>query len=109
MQTTQKLPFITLLLLISFASVNAVLFTPALPNIANFFSIANDTAQQTISLFLIGYALGQLVYGPLANRYGRKPALYLGISLQIISSLLCVLAGITHQFWLLILGRFLLA
>lgn len=104
-----KLPFITLLLLISFASVNAVLFTPALPGIAYFFGISADTAQQTITWFLIGYALGQLLYGPIANRFGRKPALYAGIGLQIVSSLLCVLAGVLHQYWLLVVARFLLA
>lgn len=107
MQT--KLPFFTLLLLISFASVNAVLFTPALPNITHFFDITEDFAQQTITWFLIGYALGQLVYGPIANRFGRKPALYAGISLQIVSSLLCVLAGVIHEFWLLVIARFFLA
>lgn len=104
-----KLPFVTLLLLISFASVNAVLFTPALPNIADFFGIGEDSAQQTITWFLVGYALGQLVYGPIANRFGRKPALYVGISIQIISSLLCVLAGTLHEYWLLVIARFMLA
>lgn len=107
MQT--RLPFFTLLLLISFASVNAVLFTPALPDIAQFFGINEDTAQQTITWFLVGYALGQLVYGPIANRFGRKPALYAGISLQIVSSLLCVLAGVIHEYWLLVIARFMLA
>src|SRR3990167_9419333 len=105
----KRLPFFTLLLLISFASVNAVLFTPALPNIAHFFGIGEDTAQQTITWFLVGYAVGQLVYGPIANRFGRKPALYAGISLQIVSSLLCVLAGVIHEYWLLVIARFLLA
>jgi MFS transporter, DHA1 family, multidrug resistance protein len=104
-----KPPFFTLLLLISFASVNAVLFTPALPEIAHFFHINNHTAGLTITWFLIGYALGQLLYGPIANRFGRKPALYAGIGLQIISSLICVCAGLFHAYWLLILGRFLLA
>jgi MFS family permease len=106
---TVKLPFFTLLLLISFASVNAVLFTPALPTIAYFFGISEVTSQQTITWFLVGYALGQLLYGPIANRFGRKPALYVGIGLQILSSLLCVLAGIIHEYWLLVLARFLLA
>lgn len=108
MQTT-KLPFFTLLLLISFATVNAVLFTPALPDIAIYFGISGVTAQSTITWFLVGYALGQLVYGPIANRFGRKFALYGGISLQIVSSLLCVLAGALHKYELLVLGRFLLA
>ncbi len=109
MLTDTKLPFITLLLLISFASVNAVLFTPALPDIVNFFKITDAAAQQTITWFLIGYAFGQLVYGPIANRFGRKPALYIGVSLQIFSSLLCVFSGYIHEYSLLVLGRFLLA
>ena len=96
-------------MMISFASVNALLFTPALPNIAIFFHIDNGTAQQTILLFLIGYALGQLIYGPLSSYFGRKKTLYLGIGLQILSSLVCVLAGLLHEYLLLITGRFLMA
>lgn len=107
--TQTKLPFLTLLFLISFASVNAVLFTPALPDIAHFFRITEDAAQQTITWFLVGYALGQLLYGPIANRFGRKPALLIGINLQIVSSLLCVLSGMIHAYWLLMIGRFMLA
>lgn len=104
-----NLPFTTLLLLISFASINAVLFTPGLPNIAHYFSISNSTAQQTITWFLIGYAIGQLIYGPCANRFGRKPVLYAGISIQIFSSMLCILYGMIESFPLLIVGHFLLA
>lgn len=104
-----KPSFFTLLLLISFAAVNAVLFTPALPQLAYFFGISEDIAQHTITWFLIGYTLGQLIYGPITNRFGRKPTIYLGISLQIISSLLCVLSAYLHAYWLLILGRFLTA
>lgn len=109
MQPPVKLPFFTLLLCISFASVNAVLFTPALPDIAHFFGVTEEGAQHTITWFLVGYAIGQLLYGPFANRFGRKPTLYGGIILQIISSLLCVFAGVFHNWCLLIVGRFLLA
>lgn len=109
MQPKPALPFITLLMMISFASVNAVMFTPALPDIASFFDISHDSAQLTITWFLIGYASGQLLYGPIANRYGRKPALYCGIGLQILSSGICIMAGVTHSFWLLVIGRLMLA
>ncbi len=109
MKPTKNLSFFILLLMISFASVNAVLFTPALPNIAKYFSIPDSTTQQTMTWFLIGYAVGQLIYGPLANRFGRKPALYTGVVLQIISSFICVVAGFLHLYSLLVLGRFLLA
>lgn len=109
MEYKHSLPFFTLLLMMSFASVNAVMFTPALPDIAAFFNISHDSAQLTISWFLIGYAAGQLLYGPLANRFCRKPAIYGGIILQIISSFICVLAGLWHEYYLLVIGRLLLA
>jgi DHA1 family bicyclomycin/chloramphenicol resistance-like MFS transporter len=109
MQTKHQPAFITLLLMISFASVNAVLFTPALPDISAFFSLTDATTQQTITWFLIGYALGQLLYGPIASRFGRKPALYTGISLQIISCFICASAGLLHCFSVLVVGRFMLA
>lgn len=107
---TQKPPsFFTLLLLISFASVNAVLFTPALPAMTKWFGIGDIQAQQTMFWFLLGYALGQLLYGPLANRFGRKPALYMGIGVQIVSSFVCAHAGTWHSFNVLLCGRFFLA
>jgi len=109
MRTGRKPAFITLLLLISFASVNAVLFTPALPQIANFFAVTEETAQQTITWYLIGYTLGQLLYGPIANRFGRKPAIYAGVSLQIFASFMCIYAGTLHSFTFLVFSRFLLA
>ena len=108
-QKQANLPMITLLLMISFATFNAVLFTPALPNITRYFSITNNIAQLTITWFLVGYAIGQLLYGPLANRLGRKPSLYIGIGIQIASSFLCILAGLLHSFFLLVSARFFLA
>ncbi|CAN5440289.1 MFS transporter [soil metagenome] len=109
MQTKRQPSFFTLLLMISFASVNAMLFTPALPDITHYFVITSNAAQQTMTWFLAGYALGQLIYSPIANRFGRKPALYVGIGLQIVSSFLCVLSGMVHIYSLLVVGRFLLA
>jgi MFS transporter, DHA1 family, multidrug resistance protein len=109
MNIKSHLSFLTLLLMISFASVNAVLFTPALPAIASFFAISDNTAQLTMTWFLVGYAIGQLLYGPVSNRFGRKPALYAGIILQILSSLLCVFSGLIHSYFILVLGRLILA
>jgi MFS transporter, DHA1 family, multidrug resistance protein len=86
-----------------------VLFTPALPQIAQKLNISDVKAQLTITVFLIGYALGLLPYGPLSNRFGRKPAAYLGISIAIIGCLLVLLVERFQLFWLLILGRILMA
>lgn len=101
--------FFILLLLVSFGSVGAVLFTPALPEIQGFFGVSVAAAQLTVTTYLIGYALGQLPYGPLANRFGRKQALYIGLSLAIVGSLLCAISAPLHSFTLLIVARFLQA
>lgn len=109
MQTDYKPSFLTLLLLISFAAVNAVLYTPALPEISQYFNVSTDLTEQTITLFLVGYALGQLVYGPIANRYGRLPAIYTGAVIQILSSLACAAAAHWYSFELFLIARFMAA
>jgi MFS family permease len=98
-----------LLLLVSFASVSAVLFTPALPELSAKLNITSSEAQFTITIFLLGYSIGNLPYGPLSNRFGRKRALYAGIGLALFGAVLTALVNVYQQFWLLILGRFLLA
>jgi Bcr/CflA subfamily drug resistance transporter len=106
---TAKPQFFILLLLVSFGSVGAVLFTPALPAIQQFFHVSVGQAQMTITAYLIGYALGQLPYGPLANGIGRKKTLYVGLSLSILGALLCALSSAAGSFSLLIFARFLQA
>lgn len=102
----QKAPYLlTLIIMSSFASMGAVIFTPALPQIASFFGISNSHSQFTITLFLAGYALGQLIYGPLSNRIGRKRAFYVGIMIATIGSLVSILSEPYHSFYYLILGR----
>lgn len=98
---------ISLIVLSAFASMGAVLITPALPKIAEYFSISHGQAQFTVTSFLLGYAIGQLVYGPIANRLGRKPAFYIGIVIATIGSLFSIVASPAESYSLLILGRFL--
>src|SRR3990167_1155024 len=103
---TYHISLLSLLLLAGFASFGAVLPTPALPAIASYFHHTSSQTEAVISIYLVGYALGQLIYGPISNRFGRKKALYAGISMQIASSLLCVFAGTVHAYPLLVFGRF---
>lgn len=105
-----KKPHVLMLVfLISFGTVCAVLFTPALPSISDFFGVSNAAAQLAVSLYLIGYALGQLPYGPIANRFGRLPALKFGIVLQLLGTALCIASYHAELFWLLLIGRFIMA
>lgn len=106
MKTSYLLP---LILLISFASICAVAFTPGLPELLKYFAVTTEQGNLTITLFLLSYALGQLLYGPLANRYGSKKAIIIGVTLEIIGSLACVIAIKLHHFELLLLARVIMA
>jgi predicted MFS family arabinose efflux permease len=94
--------FVALLLLLSFAAVGAIFYTPALPGITKELGITQGASQLTVMFFLAGYAFGQLPYGPLSNAIGRKQSVYLGCVLAIVGSILCAVA---NDFWLLSVGR----
>ncbi|MCP5492058.1 MAG: multidrug effflux MFS transporter [Chlamydiales bacterium] len=103
----QKKPnLLTLFLLASFPTVGAVLFTPALAQLLEEFSITTSLAQGTVSVYLAGYALGQLPYGWLSNRLGRKKTLHIGLAVFAIGALFC---ATTHTFQLLLIGRAVMA
>ena len=104
---TKKPHIISLMLLSAFASMGAILMTPALPEIGHYFNVSSGTAKFTVTGFLLGYALGQLFYGPIANRWGRKPAFYIGIVIATIGSVFSILSSSADSFGLLIVGRFL--
>ncbi len=106
---TKKPHLLCLILLISFPSVATVLISPALPAISDFFHVSNGDAQQLITIFVIGYALGQLIYSPFANRFGRKVAIYLGVGLYLISCVICLIGIYAHSLDVIFLGRFLMA
>ena len=65
---------------------------PALPAIAAAFSTTAARAQLTIGVYLLGYASGQLFYGPLSDRFGRRPMLLIGLTIYTLSGFLCALA-----------------
>lgn len=98
---------ISLMLLSAFASMGAILMTPALPQIAKYFNTSIGLTQLTVTSFLLGYAGGQLLYGPIANRFGRKPAFFIGIAIATLGSLFSILSSPIESFPLLIIGRFL--
>lgn len=106
---TKKPSALALLFLISFGSIGAVLFTPALPTMSDYFHISSSAAQFTITAYLLGYAFGQLPYGPLANRFGRKKTILIGVAFEILGAVLSVLSASMHSFYLLILARFITA
>lgn len=98
---------LTLILLTGFAAFSTVIVGPSLPAITNAFQVSAGHAQGLVTIFLLGYACGQLLYGPLANRFGRLRAFYIGLLLAIAAAAVCVGAQLLHNFLLLEVGRFL--
>ena len=76
---------------------------PALPAIGRALGAATDNRRQlVIALYMLGFGTTQLVYGPLADRYGRKPVLVVSLVLYIACAIACGLAG---SFTLLLAAR----
>lgn len=67
------------------------LYLASLPNLAEDFAVSPAAVQQTLSLFVIGFGLAQLISGPLSDRFGRRPVLLAGLSVYILSSVSCAL------------------
>lgn len=65
---------------------------PALPATARALDMSISTAQLAITLYLVGLAAGQLLYGPLSDRYGRRPVLLAGLTLFTAASVATALA-----------------
>lgn len=83
---------ITLAALSAFGPISLDLYLPAFPSIADSLGVSTGDVQLTFAACLLGLGLGQLVYGPLSDRYGRKPPLIGGLVLYVVASLLCAAA-----------------
>jgi DHA1 family bicyclomycin/chloramphenicol resistance-like MFS transporter len=79
------------------------MYLPSLPDIARHLSASTVQVQLTISAYLIGFALGQIFYGPVSDRHGRKPVLIAAMGLYCAASLACALSTSIEM---LIVARF---
>ena len=68
------------------------MYLPSLPDIARQLDASTAQVQLTISAYLIGFAVGQIFYGPVSDRHGRKPLLVAAIALYCVASLACALS-----------------
>jgi MFS transporter, DHA1 family, multidrug resistance protein len=68
------------------------LYLPAMPEIGRLLDAPASQVQLTISVYLIGFASGQIVYGPVSDRYGRKPVLMTALVIFCVATLVCALA-----------------
>jgi MFS transporter, DHA1 family, multidrug resistance protein len=68
------------------------MYLPSLPDIARQLHVSSAQVQLTISAYLIGFAVGQIFYGPVSDRHGRKPVLMAAMGLYCVASLACALS-----------------
>ncbi|WP_221393088.1 multidrug effflux MFS transporter [Dyadobacter sp. NIV53] len=79
------------------------MYLPGFPTIANDLNTTIDKVQLSLTSYLIGICIGQILYGPLLDRFGRKIPLYAGLILYVIASIGCAMTSSVDE---LILMRF---
>ncbi len=80
-------------LLMGFASISTDLYLPAMPMMSHSLHANEGLVELTISGYLIGFSLGQLLWGPISDRYGRRSSVAIGLVLFVIGSAGCALSG----------------
>ncbi len=92
--------------LVALGPLSTDLYLPSLPTLARVFATDAARVQLTLSVFLVGFAIAQLAYGALSDRFGRRPVMLVGLSLYFLASLACQFAESIEA---LIAARFLQA
>ncbi len=86
-----------LALLSAFIPLSTDMYLPALPQMADAFHSSTPLVNLTLILFFLFYSLGTLIWGPLSDKYGRKPVLLSGLCCYILASACCAMAGSVYQ------------
>lgn len=108
--TKQHISLVVLVLILgaltAFNSMSIDMYLPAFPQIAQDLAVPLGTVQLSVSAFLFGSAFGQLFYGPVADRWGRKRPLLFGLGIYIISTIGCALvrSGEGLLFWRVVMA-----
>lgn len=79
--------------LVALGQISTSIYIPSLPSLVVSLATDAETVNLTLSLFLFGFAVGQLAYGPLSDRFGRRPVLLVGVTLYVVASVTCTFAA----------------
>jgi MFS transporter, DHA1 family, multidrug resistance protein len=79
-------------LLSAFVPLSTDIYLPALPGMSRYFGVPADLTNLTLILFFVFFSAGTLFWGPLSDKYGRKPVLLIGLTIYVIASVSCAAA-----------------
>lgn len=79
-------------LMTSLPAISTDMYLPSLPDVAADLNTTEAAAQLTITGVLVGGAIGQLIIGPLSDRYGRRRPFLIGVTIHVITSIFCAIA-----------------
>ncbi|ALU42662.1 multidrug effflux MFS transporter [Pseudoalteromonas rubra] len=99
-QKTSKLLIFILALLVVFCPLGIDLYLPAFVNMQQDLAVSEAHIQQTVGIYMLAVGLGQLLAGPLADKYGRRPVALFGILLFGVGALLATLLDEWH--WIML-------
>src|SRR6201986_4630240 len=88
-----RAPFLLLVAMTACGTLGMHIIIPALPATARALGMSIGTSQLTITLYLIGLAIGQLLYGPVSDTFGRRPVLLAGLALFTVPSVMNAFAS----------------
>ena len=94
MNNSNSKAFLLILLgmLTAFGPFVTDMYLPALPAMAGYFATSSSMVQMGLTTSMIGLAVGQLFFGPLSDKYGRRPLLLLSMSLFVVATVFCIFA-----------------
>ena len=81
---------VLLALMTAIGPLSTDIYLASMPHIGQALGATNGAVQLTLSAYLLGFATGQIIYGPLSDKYGRRPCLLAGFTLYFVASLACL-------------------
>ncbi|MEL0607759.1 multidrug effflux MFS transporter [Vibrio echinoideorum] len=87
--TFKKTPLLLAMMIIATGQVGVSIYLPSLPLIASDLSVTQVDVQLLVTLFLVGFGLSQLFYGPMSDAVGRRPIFLLGQGIYLVGTIVC--------------------
>ncbi|NGM90274.1 multidrug effflux MFS transporter, partial [Parapusillimonas sp. SGNA-6] len=90
MKANKNITLLILGLLSAIGPFSIDMYLPAFDTIATDFNTSVDKVQLSLTSYFVGIAIGQMIYGPLLDKFGRKKPLMIGLIIYALASILCV-------------------